>query len=533
MKNNNSKSVSFLPFDLQVAKKIVKEHTIWLVIDLEKGYRIPIFYKEKRFVKDKFGEELRGFIKAELLDIYSFYLNKDSFNGTPERCIELSKYHVSDYDLNKFLNNPGYLNILTKNILKNIIDFSELIKDVNEFDSKSTLVNAQNGIFDLELGELKEHTSDLLISNIINANFVFPCNDNETIKIDTNNLKGISLFYQVISDALLDETQSEIVNKQIVRSFMEVLSSFLIGNNLQKLFYIIIGEPNTGKSTLLEVLLEIFGDYGTTFNNSAFLFSSRTSNDIRPDIIALKGKRLLAGSEANKSQKFDNALLKQISGNDKISVRKPHKGNMESFTISGKLLLVTNFCPMFSDLDDQAFINRIVLIDFNNVPNEFDKNLKEKLLTKESRDEIFSYLAKIACEIISKKEIFIHDRFKANKQRILVNQNNSVSLFWKRHIKPHSLYLGNGSFLPHHPITTLYNTVYLPFCSSINIKEPLSSEAFAKEFKYIADQFSFVNWHKGKSKNYYTGFNVVGGEHAALYNTIVFNTLYDPEKIFE
>jgi len=201
---------------------------------------------------------------------------------------------------------------------------------------------------------------------------------------------------------------------------------------------------------------------------------------------------------------------------------------MVTFSISGKLLLVTNFCPMFSDLDDKAFLNRIVLIDFNNIPKSFDTNLKEKLLAKDSRDEIFTYLANIAHEILSKKEIFIHERFKTNKQRILINRNSTISLFWQKHIQPDTMYYP-GNILTHHPIALLYNTVYKLFCNSIGAKS-LQLEAFAKEFKLLADQFSYVNWHKGKSKNYYTGFSVVD---AYNYNNILFMAANDPVKIFE
>jgi len=529
--SNNVKSDSLLPFDMQIANEIIKKHNIWLVKDLETGKRIPYFYCQNRYVEDCFGDVIRGFIKDELLEIFSFYFDPDSFSGMPERRNELLKYNVSEADFEKYENSPGYLNVLTKNILKDILDLSELIREEADFDFDATLVNTQNGILDLESGKLFAHTPDKLIRNIVNANFVVSCNSIEINRIEGENNKELSLFFQLISSALLDDTKSEEENKEVVRSFIEVLASCLIGNNEHKFVFIIIGAPNTGKSTLLEVLLGIFGEYGTTFNNSALLYSPRTANDIRPDIIALKGKRLLAGSEANKSQKFDNALVKQISGNDKISVRKPHKGNMITFTISGKILLVTNYCPMFTDLDDKAFLNRIVLVDFNNVPQDFDTTLREKLLTKDSRDAIFSYLANIACEIVIKKEIFIHERFKANKQRILINQNSTVSLFWKNHIRPYDNYKMPITLMRHHPINLLYKVMYIDFCNNHKPRlDPLPYEAFAKEFKAITDETPIPTWKKGKSNNYYIGFEVEGGEEKYYYS-LLNNEYFDKTKI--
>ena len=203
------------------------------------------------------------------------------------------------------------------------------------------------------------------------------------------------------------------------------------------------------------------------------MISSRSKNDIRPDVIALRGKRMLVGSESNKEAKFDVALLKALSGNDEISNRKPHKGEMVNFTLNGKLMLATNFCPNFTNLDDTAFLNRLVLINFDNVPEKMDTELEEKIIATE-KDQIFSKLAEIACTIENKNEIFIHDRFKANKKRILINQNKSVALFWRTHIDPYKNYYPVSRFMPHHPVKILYSEMYLPFCSrgcSHNVKE--------------------------------------------------------------
>jgi len=271
--DENHKTIIF-PLDIQVAREMVKKHKIWLVKDVETGKRIPYFYNINRFVEDEFFYNIRGFVKNELLDIFNFTLNQDSFASMPERCNDLIKYNISDSDFEKFQNNPGYLNILTKHVVKNIIDSSELVKEESEFDSESTLVNTQNGILDLVSGELLKHTPDKLIRNIVNACYIVPSNEMETNMIDSENNTGVSLFYKIISDALFDKTKSEIENKEIISSFIEVLASFLIGNNEHKLVYIIIGEPDTGKSTLIEILLEILGSYSTTFNNSALMVSS-------------------------------------------------------------------------------------------------------------------------------------------------------------------------------------------------------------------------------------------------------------------
>jgi phage/plasmid-associated DNA primase len=513
-----------LPLDMQVAFKIIQRCNIWLVPDIETNRITPYFYTGNRFVKDKHWDATSSFIKSELLDLFTFKLHPDAFTDL-NKVNELSQYAVSKNDIKKYLRNTGYLNILTNNVLKNIKDAQNRVKQETDFDMNPYEVNTLNGTLCLLSRKLLQHDSLKFNRNIVNAKYLQSPRDIEAKNKEL--VKTPSLFLKFISDALYDKTKSQEENNDILRSFMEILASFLIGNNNFKLFYILLGLPNTGKSTLIEVLLGIFDSYAATFNNSALMISSRSSNDIRPDLIALMGRRLMLGSEANKREKFDNALVKQISGNDKLSVRKPHKGEMITFTITGKVMLATNYCPNFSDLEDQALMNRIVLIDFNNIPDSFDTRLKDKLLASESRDQIFTYLANIACEIITKKSIYIHDRFHANKQTILINQNSTVSLFWKAHICPYDEYTVPLRAMHQNPVKVLYSVMYLDYCTRNNLK-PLALEAFAKEFKLIADQFPMVSWKRGGSNNFYYGFEVengLSGRYYRLLNTAKFDEL--------
>jgi phage/plasmid-associated DNA primase len=305
---------------------------------------------------------------------------------------------------------------------------------------------------------------------------------------------------------------------------MDILASCLIGNNQAKQVYIVVGKPNTGKSTIFKILGNLFGDYCGTFNNGVLLESPRSSNDIRPDIISLRNKRLMLGSETNKGNMFDTGLVKTLAGNDTQSFRKPHSGQMVDFVIKGKFLLGTNYCPNFSNLEDQAFLNRLVIVDFNNIPENMDLSLEERALTDEARDQFMTWLANVAHEQAD-RSVYIHDRFKANKQRILVNQNNSVSLFWKEHIRPLEEYDRPVTFMHRHPVKVLYATLYLDFCRQISVK-PLALETFGKDFKLLADQFPLVSWERGKSNNYYRGFNVEGGQSAHYYHLIDTDTFF-------
>jgi phage/plasmid-associated DNA primase len=509
-----------LPLSIQIAINIVQIYRVWLIRDAENGKLYPVFYKENVYIEDKECNQIRAFIKAEILTLFNYKLGNAIPGENPTDNKRLSEYVLADSDFEKYESSTGYVNSLVSNAIRDILDFNNIIKNETDFDNNAYEINTLNGIYDIKTGKLLPHSPNTLVRNIVNANYI-GANTSEGRKANSQLMETPSLLIKLIADALYDKTLNDIENKSIIQSFMNILASCLIGNNREKLVYVIVGVPNSGKSTLLNVLQGIFSSYCGPFSNTALMVSPRTKNDIRPDLIACRNRRIWVGSESNKNAKFDNALLKQIAGNDTVSFRRPHKGTMIEFIVKGKLILVTNFFPTFSDIDDVAFLNRIVLVDFINTPTpkDIDTNLEQKLLLPESRDQIFTYLADLAHRQYVTDECFIHERFATNKERVIINQNSSVALFWKEHICPYEDYNRTTWLMYKNPVKVLYAVMYRDFCRRIKVN-PLPLEAFAKEFKMLSDINPIVSWQKGNSNNFYYGFKVVGGESEHYYHLL-------------
>jgi phage/plasmid-associated DNA primase len=499
-----------LPLSMQIATNMVKLYNILLIRDIETGVLFPVFFRTNRYIDDRQWDQIRGFIKAEIVNLFSYWLNIETPGKDTTASVRFDNYNLTDADFRNYSNNIGYVNALVNNVVKDILDFNAIVREESGFDGNAYEINCLNGVFNIQTGVLQPHRPDKFVRHIVNAKYNEACTANDLMKMP-------SLFIKMLSDALYDRTLNDVDNKQIVHSFMAIVASCLIGNNLDKYVYVIVGIPNSGKSTLLNVLLKIFGSYCSAISNTALMVSPRTKNDIRPDIISCRNSRIWMGSESNKKDKFDNALLKQLAGNDTVSFRKPHKGTMIDFVVKGKLILVTNYFPTFSDLDDVAFLNRIVLIDFNNTPDVMDKTLEGKLLQPESMNEIFTHLADIAHQQWLTGKDFIHERFKTNKQRIIINQNSSVALFWNEHIRPHEKYDRFTFSQYKNPVKLLYSVMYRNFCERIKVKS-LDLEPFAKEFKLLSDMYPLVSWQKGTSNNFYYGFTVIGKKSDEYYN---------------
>lgn len=168
----------------------------------------------------------------------------------------------------------------------------------------------------------------------------------------------------------------------------------LSGMMVERVLPIFWGENGqNGKGTLIETLYKILGKLAGEIPSETLLANNRDSSgaDARPDLMQLRGKRLVWCSESNKSKTLDVAKSKWLSGGDTI-VCRPLYGQLVSFTPTAKIVFITNHRPR-ADGTDSALWHRILLIPFTlsfienpQLPHERkrDKHLQEKLIAESS-----------------------------------------------------------------------------------------------------------------------------------------------------
>jgi P4 family phage/plasmid primase-like protien len=137
------------------------------------------------------------------------------------------------------------------------------------------------------------------------------------------------------------------------------------------------GTGRNGKSTLLGTALDIWGDYGRRAPAAAFL-SSQTERH-STDIAGLHGARLVVGSELPKGKTWDEAVIKDLTGGDRMSARFMRQDNFD-FDPQLTLMIAGNNMPSFRGVDE-AIRARVLLVPFTvTIPAEKrDKDLPEKL----------------------------------------------------------------------------------------------------------------------------------------------------------
>jgi putative DNA primase/helicase len=135
------------------------------------------------------------------------------------------------------------------------------------------------------------------------------------------------------------------------------------------------GLGGTGKSTFVNVMFELLGDYATTAPMDVFTVATGERHPV--ELAMLHGARLVTASETEEGRRWDEAKLKQITGGDPITARFM-RGNFFTFRPTFKLLLAGNHRPRMRSAD-LALRRRFHMVPFLTRPAKPDPKLGEKL----------------------------------------------------------------------------------------------------------------------------------------------------------
>lgn len=138
-----------------------------------------------------------------------------------------------------------------------------------------------------------------------------------------------------------------------IRRFLQAFHGLaLTGMNGHQSFIYSYGKGANGKSTFMEALGELFGPYSDTLNAESLSGSGQRRGDqATPDFADLPGVRYLRVSELPRGEPLKEALIKALTGGDKLKVRHLNKGFFDLFPIF-KAGMSGNDLPQIGGLDD-------------------------------------------------------------------------------------------------------------------------------------------------------------------------------------
>ena len=163
---------------------------------------------------------------------------------------------------------------------------------------------------------------------------------------------------------------------EIVGYVQRAVGYSLTGETDEQCLFFLHGQGANGKSTFLNVIKRLFGEYAVVAP-SHLLMASKS-----PDYAAIArmhGARLVIASEVPQNAQFDEVLIKQLTGNDTLTARHLYQGYFE-FSPTFALWLAGNHKPKIQGTD-YAIWRRIKLIPFTRtfIGNEQDHQLEQRL----------------------------------------------------------------------------------------------------------------------------------------------------------
>jgi putative DNA primase/helicase len=152
------------------------------------------------------------------------------------------------------------------------------------------------------------------------------------------------------------------------------------GFTSEHVFVFAYGTGANGKSTFINTIVGIFGDYATVADMSTFIASNNSSHPT--DLAKLRGARLVVAQETQRGRRWDETKIKALTGGDRITARYMRQDFFD-FVPTFKLFICGNHKPRLASVDE-AMRRRLLLVPFTVQipPAERDPRLAERLKTE-------------------------------------------------------------------------------------------------------------------------------------------------------
>jgi P4 family phage/plasmid primase-like protien len=239
---------------------------------------------------------------------------------------------------------------------------------IEELDTDPWRFNCANGTLDLRTGNLRPHRQTDLITKLCpvayNPDAVCPVWEEALAKI-----------FPAKNDP--NTGDAELIG--FLQRFFGYCLTGLVTEQRLPIFY---GTGANGKSTVLEALLTLLGsDFAIKAVQDMLIMKKYASHPTeRADLF---GRRLVVCSETGEDQRLNEALVKDLTGGERIRARRM-KEDFWEFAPTHKMILNTNHKPAISGTDHGIW-RRVLLMPFTQTfwnpddPADVAKGLPERL----------------------------------------------------------------------------------------------------------------------------------------------------------
>jgi putative DNA primase/helicase len=245
--------------------------------------------------------------------------------------------------------------------LKAMIELAQSIDKIPvlpaDFDKNPMLLNCTNGTLDLHTGKLNPHRREDMLTKLAPVAY--------------NDGKEPEAWLAFLDQVLGGDTD-------MIDFVQQAVGYCLTGLVSEKSIFFLIGSGNNGKTTMVETIRKMLGDYSGVLDIDGLMAKAQVAEKERA-IAGLLGKRFIVSSEAAEGQPLHEGRVKNLTGMGRLKGREIY-GRAFEFDPQFKIFVDANHKPVIRGTDEAVW-SRFRVIPFNvSIPEaEQDKQLGAKL----------------------------------------------------------------------------------------------------------------------------------------------------------
>ena len=205
------------------------------------------------------------------------------------------------------------------------------------------LLNCLNGTVDLRTGEMKDHDPEDYITKLV------PYAYEPAVRSP--------VWEEIVARVTLE---TGLTTRPLVRFLQRWFGYCATGSTREQVFVVHYGSGSNGKSTILDTVADVLGDYAATAAPGLMVGNG---NDRHPTEVAdLFGRRMVTAHETGEGGVLREDFVKQATGSDKLKARYMRADFFE-FDPTHKLQLLTNHKPSIKGTDNGIW-RRVMLMPY-------------------------------------------------------------------------------------------------------------------------------------------------------------------------
>jgi putative DNA primase/helicase len=213
----------------------------------------------------------------------------------------------------------------------------------NQLDKQPHLLCVNNGIVNLKTGALEPHNPAYYITKIVPVDY--------TPDVATP-------YWNAFLDTVF------LGNRELIEYIQRAVGYTLTGSTDEHCLFFLYGVGKNGKSVFFEVLRMLTGEHHVVTSIDALLSTEQTGG-ATPYVADLQGARCAIASEMPQGKRFNESLIKTITGGDTLTARRLF-GQPFSFQPTHTLWVSGNHRPRIMGTDEGIW-RRLRVVPFDAV----------------------------------------------------------------------------------------------------------------------------------------------------------------------